>query len=151
MQTTFSQAPSPARVPPASTHFDQEFIELLDAYRPSGGILRGDSLLDRFGLDDFSALHRLARDIASQNLLSFRWGGSIWLPVFQLDVSLLQPRVEVGHVLRELGDVWDGWEIARWFITADASLDGASPLAMLYERPEDVRDAARASRFVYKG
>lgn len=147
----FSQASRPAWKPAASIDVDHEFVAMLDAYRSTGGILRGDSLLDRFGLDDFSALQRLGRDIASRKLLSFCWSGCIWLPAFQLDVSLLKPRAEVGQVLKELGDIWDGWEIARWFIRADAFLGGASPLAVLYDRPDDVRDAARASRFVYKG
>lgn len=141
----------PARLLSAPASADQTFITLLDAYRPTGGLLRGDVFLDCLAQGNSEGLIRLARKIADRQVLSFRWADSAWLPMFQFAAPSLEPRDEVGSVLHEWEGAWDGWDIAQWFVAPNRWLGGVAPLSELFVHVEHVRDAARADRFICRG
>lgn len=131
---------------------DIEFVELSNAYRPTGGLLRGDMLAEQVARRDREYYLRLARKIASREMLSFRWDESIWLPAFQFAwPATLEVRGEVGAVLNELVGVMEGWDVAQWFVVPNLWLGGALPLACIEAHADDVRDAARADRFIVRG
>ena len=74
--------------------------------------------------------------------------------MFQFDLvgaspSILRPGV--ASVLAELGEVYEGVELALWFVTPNNWLSGAQPAQVLRGNPEAVLQAARADRYVACG
>ncbi|MDP4299005.1 hypothetical protein [Leptothrix discophora] len=117
-----------------------EFKSLQDAYRSRGGIARGEALAQRMSLTGTGGYVDLARRLVAREVFSFQWQEDFWLPMFQFDPVLLQPRAPTAQVLAALGASHDaadpahrldGWALARWFVTPLAALDGATPLARI--------------------
>jgi hypothetical protein len=137
---------------PTPCERDFEFVALLDAFRPTGGLLRGDMLAEQLAQRDREDYLRLARKIASREMLSFRWNASVWLPAFQFkSPAALEVHDEVTAVLNELVGAMEGWEVAQWFVAPNLWLGGALPLSIVRTHATDVRDAARADRFIIQG
>ncbi len=127
---------------------DRRFVELLGAYRASGGLARAQevrALHQRRGATERRAL---ARRIAGRELISFEWQAQAWLPLFQFtggDMGLLPG---LAPVLAELVPLYDGWEVAEWFVREAPALDNASPLALLPQAWQQVLEAARMEHFI---
>jgi len=137
-------------IPPATSAqgghpaHDIRFLELLSAYRATGGLAVGAEIAARrpdTGLSD------LARSIAARALISFSWSGQIWLPVFQFEPGDVVVRAPVRAVVDELTVALNDWEIADWFIQRNPWLNGAAPIQLVYLDVARLLDAARALRF----
>lgn len=128
-------------------HRDIHFLELLSAYRSTGGIGAGSELAARRPMTGLSGL---ARAIASREVISFGWGGHVWLPMFQFEQRELEVRMPARALIGELVDALDDWEMADWFVEPNAWLKDKSPLSLMDTDYASVLDAARALRFAYR-
>jgi hypothetical protein len=144
-------APPSIRVGGANCHVignlpcESGFAAMLGAFKPSGGIARGDdvaSLLEQRGRGDFVTLARL---IVSAQLLGFEWQHTFWIPMFQLDAGEYSIKPGPRQVMAELGGR-DGWTRARWFASPNSWLHGGTPVDLLDSRLPDVLSAARSER-----
>lgn len=76
-------------------------------------------------------------------LFSVDYGRRQLFPTFQFD-SDWQPREGVAAVLAQLHDAGlQRWSVALWWTAANGWLDGARPVDLLEEKPEQVIAAAR--------
>ncbi|MGZ5133090.1 MAG: hypothetical protein ACXWCV_15525 [Caldimonas sp.] len=127
------------------------FLAMHSAYRPTGGLARGDDLArllaDRARGDYFS----LARLIVAGEVFGFEWQRSFWVPMFQFDLGDLSIKQGLRQVLAELASEFDGWRLAAWFVESNAWLDAARPIDLIDSDPSEVVQAARADRFVAAG
>ena len=124
---------------------DAQFVGLLNAYRPSGGLARAGDVwasIQRHGV----SMNTLARWMAGRELLHFEWQGESWLPLFQFNGSAAQPRAAVGQVLAELADAMPAWRLAQWFVQPNSALAGCCPADVLAADAPAVVQAARADR-----
>ena len=126
---------------------DLHFLELLSAYRKSAGIGLSSEVAARRPV---TGLSDLARAIASREVLSFEWGGHLWLPLFQFEYRELTVHTSVLALLRELSAVLDDWEMADWFVAPNAWLENSAPLSLVFADSARVLDAARALRFALR-
>lgn len=125
---------------------DARFIALLDACRPSGGLAR----IGEVGLRAAKAgccTPDLRTWISQRRLFVVDWNRDRWVPLFQLDLACFVPRAAVALVLAELGPIYDGWELADWFCTPNASLAELCPASAISGQPAAVVNAARMLRF----
>lgn len=126
---------------------DAQFIELLNAYRRSGGLARvGDvcAAMQPLGVD----LDTVAGWIAAGEVLQFEWQGQSWLPCFQFGGGGQPLRPAVRQVLAELGEVMPAWELAHWFAQPNCALDGRTPADALAADAPAVVQAARTDRYL---
>ena len=130
---------------------DRQFISMLAAYRPSGGIARChviEALLTTRLKVERQVLWKWLQD---GEVFAFEWRQEAWMPYFQLESKTLTPRRAVQQILDELRPIFDGWELAVWFAQPNASLDGRPPAACVDRDLSSVRQAARRDRFVVVG
>jgi hypothetical protein len=142
---------APRRTPPSSAARDAAFVGLQEAYRGAGGIVRGDPLAARLGSCGHGGYIDLARGIVAGRLFSFQWHDSFWVPMFQFDPRLLTLREAPRRVMEELHGVFDGWDIAHWYVRANDWLSGQRPLDLLESDLPAVLAAARADRYTVDG
>ena len=90
------------------------------------------------------ALHALA-------VLSVRWHGETFVPLFQFERSDLAIRKVVCDVIEELRTPFDNWELALWFAQPNLWLGGAVPAELVTKDERAVLGAARADRFIALG
>jgi hypothetical protein len=83
-------------------------------------------------------------------VFSIEYGRRQLFPTFQFD-SDWRPREAVAAVLWQLADAGlQGWSIALWWTAANGWLDGARPVDLLDEKPEQVVAAAgEVGRFLF--
>ncbi len=91
----------------ATSERDQEFLELLVAYRASGGLARTHEVIGSCKRRDGCDTGQLARWIVTRQIISIHWQNQTWIPWFQFDPILGQPRSPVGQIARELCSVLD--------------------------------------------
>lgn len=94
---------------------------------------------------------RLARGIVDREIVHVEWQGTLWLPLFQFEMPALTVRSTVRDAIAELRDDLDDWDLALWFGTPHALLDGRTPASDAVDGHRDLVDAARADRFVLRG
>lgn len=133
-----------AVTPGAESQRDAAFIALLNAYRTTGGLMRGEDLAGLQIARGSGDLSSLARSIVSGEILCFDWNQTIWVPAFQLDRDSLTPGSSMRRVLAELSGAFDGWSAAHWFVAPNARLRECTPIELLGAQLEAVLDAARA-------
>ncbi len=128
-----------------------EFRALQAAYRPTGGLARGDDLvrlLEDWQQGDHVSLARL---IVARAVFGFKWHGQFWIPMFQFELHDLSIKMAHRQVLVELAPVFDSWSLAVWFAQPNSWLCGQSPVNVLGNNLPAVLDAARADRFIANG
>lgn len=130
---------------------NQQFIAMLDAYRPSGGLARAQEVATMWRLRASSLVHTLAGYIVKRQVVSLQWQGKIWLPLFQFNTVDMSVQAALADVLAELVVALDDWEIANWFALPNPWLADASPADMLACAAPEVLNAARAERYVALG
>ena len=83
-------------------------------------------------------------------VFSVDYGRRQLFPAFQFDAGW-QPRQAVAAVLSRLGEVGlEGWSVALWWTAANGWLEGARPIDLLDDQPEQVIAAAgEAGRFPF--
>jgi hypothetical protein len=130
---------------------DERFVALLDAYRASGGLGRGDevvSVLQGAGQGD---LPTLARWISEGEVLCLSWQREIWLPLFQFGRRASASWAQLRQAIQELHAVYDAWELAEWFVQPHAVLNDETPVSKITTDGPAVLQAARAERFILRG
>jgi hypothetical protein len=89
---------------PSDISIDAQFIVMLEAFRPYGGLARwGEfeaSILRRFHSDWASA----STWLRASRIFSFEWGGQTWVPLFQLSTGpeALATRTDVARIVDAL-------------------------------------------------
>lgn len=145
---------SAARAPQrhtASAPGEAQFHGLRAAYRPSGGLARGDDLarlLEDRQQGDFVSL---ARVLVGREVFGFKWHDALWIPMFQFELRDLSIKIAHRPVLAELAPVFDSWSLADWFARPNAWLCKQSPVQVLESNLPAVLAAARADRFIASG
>jgi len=133
---------APTISPGSDLRGDTAFIELQIAYRPSGGLARGDELAARLHINGAGGHTRLARWIVGRQVFSFAWNDDFWLPMFQFNALDYSLNPGMRPLLGELADM-DGWAIAAWFVQPSDLLGGQSPVQAWCDHWPDVHQAAR--------
>ena len=136
---------------PLAKGVDMQFIALLDAYRPSGGLARTQEALELFTRRSGPDLATVARWMVAREVLCLDWHGQSWMPMFQFDLVGMVPLPQLTAVLDELNPVYTPWALAAWFAQPNSWLDGERPADVLVSNYAGVLDAARADRFVALG
>ncbi len=126
---------------------DEQFIDMLGAFRRTGGLARGHEvaslLYTRAGLN----VSTLARWMVEGEVVYLEWQHDTWFPMFQFSGQDLLTRRCVRQVLKEFDGVLDRWEIAQWFACPSATLGLRSPADDMARNPDRVLEAARSFRY----
>ncbi len=130
------------------TTSDPQFLGLLNAYRPCGGLARASEVFAMFKSHAHLGAATLERAIVTRSVVCFDWQSTTWMPLFQFKSSDMALHPELEPVLRELRPVFDAWEVASWFARDNGWLCGHAPAEMLASDPIEVLNAARADRFI---
>ena len=128
-----------------------DFIAMLNAYRPSGGLARANEVAARLRPRGGTSVNALAQWIVTRQVISFEWQGKIWLPLFQFNAEDMARQPGLNTVLSELVLVYDDWHIAKWFSLPNPWLADCTPADTLASNAPEVLNAARAERFVATG
>ncbi len=130
---------------------DLAFAALQRAYWDSGGIAPGDHLgrlLADHGPGGFISLASL---LADEEIFGFAHREMVWVPMFQFDLGDCSLKPAPRRVRAELGEEFDGWTIAAWFVEPNQWLGEQRPVDLLESKLAAVLQAARADRFVAAG
>ncbi|MDM0066748.1 antitoxin Xre/MbcA/ParS toxin-binding domain-containing protein [Variovorax sp. J31P207] len=130
---------------------DAAFVALLNAYRATGGLVRGNDLAHLMASRASGDPASLSRSMAAGEILCFDWNETFWIPAFQLDRESLGTGQATRLLLAELSGAFDGWAAAQWLVAANAWLGERTPLELLGTHLEAVLDAARADSFIARG
>lgn len=126
---------------------DVAFVDMLRAFRRTGGLARGEVFLERRLL--------LARASPARTegepIICFEWNDKLWLPWFQFDPETLNVLPGPASIIRELMPVFDGWALASWLAQPNLWLGGERPIDTLDVAIAEVLRAARADRFIAAG
>ena len=133
-----SASPKPER----EGQVDQQFMAMLDAYRPSGGVACGPEVFALFARRCGAAVGTLAGWIVNRNVICFEWQSRMWLPLFQFRLESMTPQPGLREVLAVLTLDHDPWELAQWFSRSHPSLADQSPCDALGHDPVGVLSAA---------
>ncbi|MDP4078692.1 hypothetical protein [Acidovorax sp. A1169] len=71
--------------------------------------------------------------------------------MFQFNFPGLMLATGPRRVVAELGDIFDGWGLAIWFVAPNVFLANHSPIECLDSHLGHVLEAARTDRFVATG
>ena len=143
-----SSAPSAAPGPGAAEHIDRDvqFLSLLAGFRRSGGLDRAHDVAVWLEGSTGPKVGTLAKWMANNDVIHFDWQLRTWLPKFQFDMATRAPHVAVGLVLIELESRFEHRDVAQWFASPSAALDGRIPAEVLSTDPALVVDAARQEK-----
>lgn len=147
----FVNADSRADSPRQEWLSNRQFIAMLDAYRPSGGLARAQEVATMFKTHGLSDPATLAGWIIRRQVISFEWQGKIWLPLFQFNHVDMTRQPGLAEALSELVVVYDDWDIASWFSRPNPWLAECTPADSLAAAAPEVLNAARAERYVAAG
>lgn len=123
------------------------FVDLLNAYRRSGGLARAQEVAARFKRQGVNDISPLAGWLVRREVISIEWQSKLWLPMFQFQPAGMALRTGLSAVLAELVVVCNDWEVATWFTQPNPWLADATPADSLAVGTVQVLDAARAVRF----
>lgn len=121
---------------------DAQFIALLQAFRPHGGLARLTELTPRLRRDTVAAAQAAQTLTSAMPALAFGWSGVIWVPLFQFAVPSMALRRDVQRIVAALQPAHDGWQAAAWFTRRSASLGNAMPIERLADDAQAVLHAA---------
>lgn len=125
---------------------NQEFLELLAAYRISGGLARTHEVIATLRNRNGLTAEQLARWNVAHQIISIDWQDQTWFPWFQFDRESGLPRPQVGEVVQVLCSFLDNWQIACWFVLPNPGVDDPVPLDNLDYPSVKVLAAAQAFR-----
>jgi hypothetical protein len=128
-----------------------QLMLMVRAFRANGGVVTGDQLshLCRSLLQQ--PISTIARWIVGRHVVCFDWNCQPMLPLFQIELTSMRLRPSVAEVVQELAGTFDDWDLALWFATPNAWLDGRAPVQVILSDPCAVLDTARADRFIAAG
>lgn len=123
----------------------------LAVFRVHGGVAHAEEAVELLRKHCSQPRSRLARWIASREVLIVESHGEIWLPLFQLDLDIGAIRTEASQTLATLNPAFEGWEIVTWFVEPNSWLGGDAPICVFFHDVPSVLQAARTDRFVAAG
>jgi hypothetical protein len=121
---------------------DAQFIAMLSAFRPYGGLARRRELESSLVLRTGLGHETLQRWIEAEEIFAFEWCHEEWIALFQLAHPSLQPLPDVRRIADLLRPVLQPWGIAVWFARPNSMLNGNTPISQLVDRQEVVLQAA---------
>lgn len=127
---------------------NHQFVDLLNAFRRSGGLARAPEVAARFKRQGISDVSPLASWLVQRQVISVEWQSKIWLPLFQFSPVGMALRTGLSSVLAELVVRYDEWALANWFAQPNAWLADCAPADVLAVAAPQVLNAARATRGV---
>lgn len=144
-QPTFSEG----RAREFSNCENVEFIRLINAYRPFGGLRRLEGHRDcgKLAQGDEAATASAGRT----GHVAFWWHNWWWCPEFCMRHESALVSKAVICTTDELRCVFVDLEIVGWFVQPSQWLDGMPPASLLELAPDRVLQAARIDRFVAAG
>ena len=122
--------------------------DLLRAFERFGGVADADTIALRMRRLHNQPVSMVARWIVAREVVCFHDRGITFLPHFEFDAATWLPRPSVRRVVRELRDVYDDLDLARWFVSDNPSLDARPPVALIEGEPDRVLEASHADRFL---
>ncbi len=125
-----------------------QFVGLLNAFRPSGGLARAPEVGARFKRQGVEDVSPLAAWLIKRQVISVEWQSKIWLPLFQFSPNGMALRTGLSSVLAELVMRYDEWDVADWFAQPNVWLADCAPADVLAIAAPQVLNAARATRCV---
>jgi len=120
-------------------------------YGGFGGLVRTDTLESLLRCKTDQPISVIAKWIVRRTAVHLQWNAQTLFPMFQFDLERMTIRPEVAVAIGELSCVFDDWEVAHWFASANAWLSGRRPLEVVFADARAVRNAARADRFIANG
>lgn len=102
---------------------DALFVDMLRAYRRSGGLAREAEVLGR-AAECRSPGWRVGS--TRDTIICFEWEQRFWLPWFQFDPADMSLRPGPARVIAELSPILDGWGLASWFARPGCPTHGRS-------------------------
>ena len=130
---------------------DYWFVELLSAYRPSGGLARLSEVLSRAKRNPLPPAYSLNSSRRLSKAIQFEWQGQAWLPLFQFDLATQEVLAHVGQIVCEFDNVLSSWELADWFVQPHVALQCLRPIDVFRRSPSLLLAAARQDRFTMTG
>ncbi len=130
---------------------DEQFVDMLDAYRSTGGIANSAEISQLFRTRNGPDPATLQQWIDSRAVLCFEWNNARWMPWFQFNRHTLHPHPQLAQVMAEMAEVFDPWETATWFAQPSPWIHGGTPVDCLLSDLPGVLGAVRADRFVANG
>jgi hypothetical protein len=122
---------------------DHQFIALLEAYRRSGGLARGQEMLARVQSCKPGGDVALAEWVVHRKVICFDWQDKMWLPLFQFSKLDMMPLAGLDQVLAELVPKYEPLAVAKWFAQAHPWLANETPADRL---PSDLAAVLHAAR-----
>lgn len=135
----------------ANSGGDRLFIDMLHAFRPTGGLARESELLARWRSRHGIGGAAWHEGVGSEPLIRFEWSDAVWLPLFQFMPGELALNPAATPVVAELSPLYDGWSLANWFAQPNAWLGHQRPVDVLAANPARLLEAARVDRFIVAG
>lgn len=132
-------------------HRNNQFVDLLNAFRRSGGLARAPEVAGRFQCRGGLEVSPLSGWINKREVICIEWQSRQWLPLFQFNPVGLTLRAGLSTVLAELVGIYDDWQLATWFAQSNPWLADCTPADTLAVAAPQVLNAARAERFVAAG
>ncbi len=127
---------------------DAKFVDMMRAFRRSGGLAREQEVLDRIESCNSPCWRP---DHLGGTIVCFEWERNLWLPWFQFDPADMSLRPGPASVIAELSAVFDGWRMATWFAEPNLWIGDARPIDLIDDCVASVLGAARADRFIAAG
>lgn len=143
--------PAPLRAVPALPGRLNELDELWAAFHRTGGLATGDQLAAVMRHAVAQPISLLARWIVARQIVVVPCQGQTLVPLFQLQPDLVSLRPGIVGLVRELGAVFDDWELAQWFARGNSCLGGAAPAECIGSDLPGVWQAARTDRYIATG
>lgn len=126
---------------------DRAFVDMLDAYRSSGGLARAQEVFTLFNKRSDLGAATLAHWMARRSVLSLEWHADVWFPLFQFERRCMGIKPALEPVFAALNPVFTPWELAHWCVQPHHWLQGCSPADTLDADAARVLRAACADRF----
>lgn len=127
---------------------DNEFVQMLNGFRSSGGLARLDEVVDLCGRRGGPDIGLLSASLARKEIICFEWQSEAWLPLFQFNPVDMAIRSQIKLVVAELSCIYGPWDLAFWFSQPNPWLDCRAPTDSLLSDLPTVLQAARADRFI---
>lgn len=122
------------------------FVNLLNAFRESGGLAQGNEVASQFQRRNAQDISVLGGWLVKRHAIGFEWHSKLWVPLFQFNPSDMSLRAGLADILAELVVVYNDWDLASWFAKPNPWLSEGLPADVLAVAAPQVLCAARAER-----
>lgn len=118
------------------------FLAMLTAFSASGGTSRGDTLAAVLKQHRSQENASLARLMVTGRVFCFPWRSSLWVPMFQFDLTDLSVKDSARQVRSILEPAFKEWALAAWFARPHPLLHGQLPANVVDTQFDAVCSAA---------